>query len=260
MVISKVDIEAYRTAMMDVARQASEYVMGELRHNRGLEAWRIRDAAISALTDSIGIHGDMAQALAGQLFDEVCAAEGISAGTFELYDDVIDPTMLKDKVHYLTRSVVEGRRDVFVDNCGMLADMYTWMCNREAMVRNCARENMRYARIPTGPNTCDFCLMLASRGFVYHSADSAGASSHRSCDCVVICGAGGEYARSDTQVEGYDPDALYDLWQDRVDERAKANAERNGTTQEVERANIIAHLEEAASAAHKKNARKWKRR
>jgi hypothetical protein len=59
-------------------------------------------------------------------------------------------------------------------------------------------------------------------------------------------------------VEGYDPDMLYDLWQGRVDERAEANAKRKGTTAEVERANIIARLEEAASAAHKRNARKWK--
>jgi hypothetical protein len=260
MLISAADLEWYRTAMVEVAQKASEYVAGELRHSRGAGVTRIRDAAIAALTDSVGIHGDMAQALAGQLFDEVRDAEGLEAATFELYDDVVDPTMLEDKVHYLARNVVEGRRDVFVDGCGMLADMYAWMCNREAMVRNCAREGMRYARIPTGPDTCDFCLMLASRGFVYHSAESAGASSHRSCDCVVVPGVGGDEARSSTQVEGYDPDMLYDLWQGRVDERAKANAERKGTTAEVERANIIARLEEAASAAHRRNDRKWRNR
>lgn len=179
--ISAADVERYREAMDAIAQEASAYVADALAVTRGVGVTSIREAAIEALTDSIGIHGDMAQALAGQLFDEVCEAEGIETDEFELYDDVIDAAMLEAKVRYLARSVVEGRRQVFVDDCGALADMYAWMCNREAMVRNCARENMRFARIPTGPSTCDFCLMLASRGFVYHSRDAADASSHRNC-------------------------------------------------------------------------------
>lgn len=254
--ISAADVERYREAMDAIAQEASAYVADALAVTRGVGVTSIREAAIEALTDSIGIHGDMAQALAGQLFDEVCEAEGIKTGDFELYDDVIDAAMLEAKVRYLARSVVEGKRQVFVDDCGALADMYAWMCNREAMVRNCARENMRFARIPTGPSTCDYCLMLASRGFVYHTRDAADASSHKSCDCVVIPGVGGDMARSSTQVEGYDPDALYDLWQTRVDERAARNAEKNGTTQEAERASIIARLEEAARISHQKY--KWR--
>lgn len=255
--ISAADVERYRAAMDAIAREASAYVADALAVTRGVGVTSMRDAAIEALTDSIGIHGDMAQALAGQLFDEVCEAEGIDASEFELYDDVIDAAMLEAKVRYLARSVVEGRRQVFVDDCGTLADMYAWMCNREAMVRNCARENMRFARIPTGPDTCDYCLMLASRGFVYHSRDSADAASHRNCDCVIIPGAGGDMARSSTQVEGYDPDLLYDMWQGRVDERARTNAERNGTTQDEERRSIVARLEESARIAHRKTKWRW---
>ena len=33
----------------------------------------------------------------------------------------------------------------------------------------------RFARVPQGERTCDFCLMLASRGPVYLTAESAGA-------------------------------------------------------------------------------------
>ena len=68
----------------------------------------------------------------------------------------------------------------------------------------------RYARVPSGSDTCPFCLMLASRGFVYHNAKSAGALNHyhNNCDCRIVPGFDGF-----TEVEGYDPTACYDAWQ-----------------------------------------------
>jgi hypothetical protein len=43
-----------------------------------------------------------------------------------------------------------------------------------------------YARVPTGTETCKFCVMLASRGAIYSDAASAGDGNkyHGDCDCV----------------------------------------------------------------------------
>lgn len=47
-----------------------------------------------------------------------------------------------------------------------------------------------YARVPTGRETCAWCFMLASRGYVYKSFESAGGLDpdhyHPHCDCVVV--------------------------------------------------------------------------
>ena len=45
-----------------------------------------------------------------------------------------------------------------------------------------------FARVPTGTETCTFCLMLASRGAVYHTRKTAGERGrfHRGCDCKVV--------------------------------------------------------------------------
>ena len=45
-----------------------------------------------------------------------------------------------------------------------------------------------FARVPTGTETCTFCLMLASRGAVYHTRKTAGEwrHFHRGCDCKVV--------------------------------------------------------------------------
>lgn len=49
-----------------------------------------------------------------------------------------------------------------------------------------------FARVPSGATTCKFCVMLASRGFVYATAESAGESNdwHDKCDCMVVPGTG----------------------------------------------------------------------
>lgn len=92
----------------------------------------------------------------------------------------------------------------------MAADQAKRSANR-TMRKNADRDGLRWARVPTGPETCGFCLMLASRGFVYGSERTAGALDHyhRGCDCAVVPGFDGL-----TGVEGYDPDALYDAYSD----------------------------------------------
>lgn len=113
---------------------------------------------------------------------------------------------------------------------------------------NGSRDRARpyYARVPSGSETCAFCLMLASRGFVYRSEKSAGALDHYHphCDCRVVAGWG-----DNPQVGGYDPDAIYRRWGDVVDAEAREKAEKNGTTVDQEKSKIYKRLEEGARKA-----------
>ena len=79
----------------------------------------------------------------------------------------------------------------------------------------------RVARVPMGDKTCAFCLVLASRGYVYRSRESAGevrASTtlggdargslnrfHDWCDCELDV----SWAARPVPPEGYDPGELY---------------------------------------------------
>ena len=113
-------------------------------------------------------------------------------------------------------------------------------------IANGRRDPMRprFARVPTGAETCDFCLMLASRGFVYLTSSTAGMNHvHERCDCRIVAGWPG------MEVEGYDPDAIYDRWQAALDEKAAARALRNGTTEAEEYARIMRSYGESAKAA-----------
>ncbi len=45
----------------------------------------------------------------------------------------------------------------------------------------------RYARVPTGAETCAWCMLWASRGFVYKSEETAQFKrSHFKCDCQIV--------------------------------------------------------------------------
>lgn len=80
-----------------------------------------------------------------------------------------------------------------------------------AVARNVQRDprKPRYARVPSGAETCDFCLMLASRGAVYRTPETA-SHAHPSCDCRVVPSFG-----DGSEIEGYDPQALYSEWKGR---------------------------------------------
>lgn len=93
---------------------------------------------------------------------------------------------------------------------------------RQAVIYNSEQEEPDeawWARVPTGEQTCSFCLVLASRGADYHSKRSAGSRAygeenlfHGDCDCEVI-----RLGKFDEYPEGYLPADIYDMY----DESAK---------------------------------------
>lgn len=173
---------------------------------RGLPVADARDRAIEILGDCADVFGDRAQAVAAQLFDEVCEADGIDA-TARMFDDVIDRDVMAGKVRYYAGHLAGDEPDV-VSFERMVSQLGGYYARRSAWantLRNCERGKVRYARVPGGGETCQWCMMLAGRGFVYHSEASALSGSHgyhRNCDCVAIPG-----RRGRTAIEGYDPDA-----------------------------------------------------
>lgn len=64
-----------------------------------------------------------------------------------------------------------------------------------------------FARVPMGAYTCAFCIMLASRGAVYHSAASAGEMNkfHHHCNCLVVPG----FLLKRVSKDIYNPDLYY---------------------------------------------------
>lgn len=88
----------------------------------------------------------------------------------------------------------------------LVTDEMVRQFGRDTVMRSAKSNKRMFARVPRG-DTCSWCLMLASRGFAYHSAELAGkmAKFHGDCDCEIVPDDG-------VIPDGYDADAMYEQY------------------------------------------------
>lgn len=104
---------------------------------------------------------------------------------------VYEPGSVDDVARYQAKKLAKEGDAAFARACGEFARNDAFRSLNETIIANVGRdrdEGAMFARVPTGFETCAFCLMLASRGAVYHSRKTAGEWRlfHRGCDCKVV--------------------------------------------------------------------------
>lgn len=203
----RADVDAYGDA---AATYVEEYPSALIAENPGASISEIRDEAIAAIDDSLNAFGDQASTLALDLLEEIADSYGVPVET--AIEDVIPYEMVDGGVRYAARRLVEGDSSTFTRDVADLSRYYIHRSAFENMERNCARNDLRYARVPSGRETCGFCFMLSSRGFDYRSEETAGSTHayHEHCDCVIVPGF--KDMPASEQIEGYDPDEMLKRW------------------------------------------------
>lgn len=174
---------------------------------------RVRDFLLEFFPDVVQSYGDTAALLGADWYDmlrdvppsassfaAVTAAPAVTAqaqasarwALGPLFTDEPDPTSALSRLMGVTqRLVLQPGRDTI------------WSAARTDPVRT------SFARMPSGPTTCQWCVMLASRGFAYTSEVEAGQARefHDNCDCVIVPGRG-----VDDLPDDYDLNAYKDLY------------------------------------------------
>ena len=225
MQVTQALLSEFRAKLAKHASDAQSYVRAYLAAMRqafpGMSVAECRDYALQAIDDALVIYGNQAVDLAGDWFETLATQEGY-ATAFESRS-VIDSAAKEAKVRWLAGKLVTGDYRGFD---GGVSDLTRYYVERSAfsnLVANCDAGGIRYARVPSGTETCAFCFMLASRGFVYHSENLAlfrggtGSLYHQHCDCVVVPGFGDGFDQ-DAQVEGYTPSQLQKRYWQVLDE------------------------------------------
>lgn len=175
----------------------------------------VRDALLAFYPDLITAYGDTAAVLGADWYDQLrdvpASASSFSAvlarpagldqssatarwGLGPLFAAEPDPDAALARLLGATqRLVVQAGRDT------------VWDSARRDPVRT------GVARIPSGAETCRFCVMLASRGAVYASVDTAGEANtyHDRCDCVPTI-----IRSRDDYPDGFDLNHFKDLYAD----------------------------------------------
>lgn len=93
----------------------------------------------------------------------------------------------------------------------LVTDEMVRQFGRGTIVQSAGANKRMWARIPSGSETCPYCLTMASRGFAYHTKEAAGGLNpdkfHGGCDCEIVA--------DDGKVpKGYDPDKMYKIYED----------------------------------------------
>lgn len=223
--ISASELDAYTRKVTAQQDAAYRFVQGALlsywNMNGGTLTWDDMEAFAEQVFNScVEQFGGQAASVACDAYDSTMERLGIAA----------QPAM--PEVSASASGAVASARKAsggdfarFADALSAKAHGAVGRAASKTTIRNAERDyrkGVRYARIPTGKETCGFCLMLASRGFDYKSRQSAGYTGwafnrfHDRCDCRVVAG------DSTTVVEGYDPDWLYDAY---LDARETVNPE-----------------------------------
>lgn len=208
-----------------------------------------RDVVLEALSLVMPTYTDMAARASADFYDEsrrICIGQRLGA----IAESGYDPAKTDGAVRAFVQYIVDGKPiEQFNDQVLQRIDYEMKRSAGNSIVQNGMRDPVkpRFARVPAGAETCEFCLMLASRGFVYHSEKSAGGLTHwhSNCDCRVVAGWDG------MAVEGYDTQEIYDRWQEAIDAKAAERAARNGTSDDEERDAIMRAYGQASKNARK---------
>ena len=196
---------------------------------RDLSAWfatvehlspsEIRREARAFLPLLATTYGEVAAAAAADFYDAARDESG-AAGRFTatLADSQAAKGTSPGLVKWATDPLFTGDSADAVARLGGLADAAALQDGKNTVMANAKRDpaKPKFARVPAG-KTCAWCVMLASRGAVYRSAESAGAAAkfHNHCDCTPTP----SWDHGNDLPESYDEGHLFGLY-----DRARADA------------------------------------
>lgn len=170
----------------------------------------IRNAVIAVMQSACGASTAVSARLAAEFYDGLRERFGIYDDYEAEAESLRDPAATDGAVRAFVEDIVDDKPlESFIGLCANRLDYETRKAANECVAYNAKNDpkKPRWARIPTGAETCQFCIMLASRGFVYHSEETA-SHAHANCDCRIVP----SWDKNNPAVQGYDPDLYYDMW------------------------------------------------
>ena len=192
--ISAAEFAAYNREVARIGDRAAadveSSVLAWCRSHEDATVAEKREAAKLIMEGFVQGYDDVAAEFAAQWYDHRAEQGGArleQAVTMTTYG----PDSVDAVARYQARKLAKGDDAAFAKACGEFARDDAFRSLNETIIANVGRDKdkgVRFARVPTGFETCTFCLMLASRGAVYHTRKSAGEFKHfhRRCDCKVV--------------------------------------------------------------------------
>ena len=186
--------------MNEISRQARAELIGFWATLPKGDMVYVREQLEQFFPALVDVYGDVAGVVAGDWYESVMMQPSYLA-------ELKPHAQVNARMRWALTAGFDGDVGQALETLSLVTDELVKQFGRDTVTRSSGRNGVRYARVPSGADTCDFCIMLGSRGYVYESAAVAGeiAKFHGNCDCQIVPWDGKE-------PEGYDPDALYEQY------------------------------------------------
>lgn len=192
--------------MVDLAKAEIASFFGTLDLGRPES---VRDALVEIVPLLVQEYGDLAATAAAEWYEQVspnAVNARLAAGGFPS-EGVVG-------------SVRASAGHLFGDDPGqtlttLMGGMQRFIAysGRATVARNVELDSSRprFARVTSGAQTCAWCTLMASRGFVYYTRAAAGEFDHwhDDCDCQIVP----QWDAERAHIDGYDPDEMYAQYQ-----------------------------------------------
>lgn len=202
-------VNAASDAVLRVVRARLPAIEGESRRPDGsIDVATFRHAVLAEVEPVLASATDASAAAAAQLYDLI-RSEVLGEPFGASPESGRDPAATEEAVRYFAQSVVDsGETGEFSRKLDERIDYEVKRAAGHSTMANARRDpaRPRWARVPSGRETCGFCIMLASRGFVYDEL-SKDFHTHPGCDCRIVP----RFSNGQT-VAGYDPDGMRERW------------------------------------------------
>lgn len=184
----------------------------------------VRDALLQVVPALVEEYGVVAATLSAEWFERTYGVEAVLAAP-------VAREAVERAVRHSAGALWTDAPDLIRGSLTTKLDVAIKQPGRDSIARSSERHGLTWVRVPRGPKTCAFCLLLASRGTFdagYRSRDAAifradGEKYHGDCDCQAIAVRG-----PDDYPGGFDPDEAYALY-----DRAATTVFGDGARQDI---------------------------
>lgn len=194
---SRTDVNRHARAQREVSRLARVELGRFWRALPKSDAVAARIALEEFIPLLVARFGDAAASVAAEWFERTYRASPVLAA-------LPPDAKLQASTRWAVGPLFGGKgEDAAYGLLAGVVDQAVRQVAQDSLIESAAANGRGWARVPVG-ETCAFCLMLAARGYVYETAESAGDGRefHPYDDCQIV-------PEDGDPPEGYDPDDLY---------------------------------------------------
>lgn len=183
------DFRLANQSLVGLARADLSQFLGSL--NLAGSPAAVRDALLEFFPELVAVYGDMAALLGADFYDALRNVPPSAASFRAVLAEPVGAAQASGTVRWAVGPLFEGAPELMAANLSGALQRLVLQPGRDSFAAAAAKDPVRtgWARVPSGAETCRWCVMLASRGAVYASQRAAAGEMrrfHDDCDCVPV--------------------------------------------------------------------------